>query len=209
MHTKLYELSELHLIANHARSGEIIAFPTETVYGLGVIFDDKKAFENLVKVKDRAADKPFTLMVGFVRDIDNYANVNERTKAIIEAFLPGELTIIVEAKENLPPHVTFGSKYIGIRVSADHNVANLINLIGKPLLVPSANKRNEKPALTSDEVYTTFNGEIAGILKGKTTSHIPSTIVKLNDKIELVREGSIPFKDILKVWEETYENSNR
>lgn len=209
MHTKLYELSELHLIANHARNGEIIAFPTETVYGLGVIFDDKKAFENLVKVKDRAADKPFTLMVGFVRDIDNYANVNERTKAIIEAFLPGELTIIVEAKENLPPHVTFGSKYIGIRVSADHNVANLINLIGKPLLVPSANKRNEKPALTSDEVYTTFNGEIAGILKGKTTSHIPSTIVKLNDKIELIREGSIPFKDILKVWEETYENSNR
>lgn len=209
MQTKVYELNQLHLIAKHAKNGEIIAFPTETVYGLGVIYDDVKAFEELVRVKERAADKPFTLMLAFTRDINDYAHIDARAKAIIDTFLPGELTIIVEAKEHLPKHVTLGSKYIGIRVSADYNVANLISLIGKPLLVPSANKRNEKPALTSNEVLKIFSGEIPAILKGETSSHIPSTIIKINDKIELIREGSIPFKDILKVWEEAYENSNR
>lgn len=209
METKVFNQNELHLLANIAQKGGIIAFPTETVYGLGVIYDSNEAFKNLVKVKDRQADKPFTLMLAFTRDIANYAEVDEKTNAIIDAFLPGELTLILEVKKGLPEHVTLGSKYIGIRVSADYNVANLISLVGKPLLVPSANKRNEKPALTTDEVMEIFNGEIDGILKGNTSSHIPSTIVKLSDKIELIREGSIPFIEIKNVWEAANEDSNR
>ncbi|MFA5659946.1 MAG: L-threonylcarbamoyladenylate synthase [Bacilli bacterium] len=203
METKALKLNKIHLLAKMAQNGEVIAFPTETVYGLGVIFDREDAFEKLVKVKERRADKPFTLMLPFTRLISDFAKVDDKTRAIIDAFLPGELTLILEANQGLPKHVTLGSKYIGIRVSANHHVANLITLIGKPLLVPSANKKDEKPALTASEVLSIFNGEIAGILEGETTSHIPSTIVKISDKIELVREGSIPFPKILKVWEET------
>lgn len=209
MQTKVFEINELPLLAKKLQEGKIVAFPTETVYGLGVIYDDEDAFDRLVKVKDRQADRPFTLMVGFTRDIGKYAVLNDKIQAIIDAFLPGELTLLLQAKDNLEPHVTMDTKYVGIRVSANINVTNLISLVGKPLLVPSANKRNEKPALTANEVLDIFNGEIDGILNGRTTSHIPSTIVKFNDKIELVREGKIPFKDILKVWEEAYENSNR
>lgn len=203
METKILKLNELQTLAKMAQKGEVIAFPTETVYGLAVIYDSVDAFEKLVKVKDRRADKPFTLMLAFTRQISQFAKVDQKTQAIIDTFLPGELTLILEANEGLPKHVTLGSKYIGIRVSANHHVANLISVIGKPLLVPSANKKDEKPALTASEVYAVFNGEIAGILEGETTSHIPSTIVKISDKIELVREGSIPFSKIAKVWEDT------
>jgi len=202
METKIYKPNEIHLLANLAKAGKIIAFPTETVFGLGVVYDDEEAFNTLVKVKARKNDKPFTLMLDYTRDIEKYAVLNNKIRNLIDVFMPGELTLILEAKPNLPKHVTLGSKYIGVRVSANYQVANLLNLIGKPLLVPSANKRDEKPALTAEEVYKMFNGEIAGILEGKTTSHIPSTIVKVSDKIELVREGSIPFNLIKEVWEE-------
>ena len=202
MQTKIYSLKDIHLLAKVAQNGEVIAFPTETVFGLGVIYDSVEAFNRLVEVKERRADKPFTLMLPYTRDIRNFAKVDEKIQNIIDHFLPGEITLILEANEGLQSHVTLGSKYIGIRVSANHNVSNLISLIGKPLLVPSANKKDEKPALTVEEVLKVFDGEISGILDGFTTSHIPSTIVKISDKIELIREGSIPFDKILKVWEE-------
>lgn len=202
METKLIKNNELHILARYAKEGEVIAFPTETVYGLGVICDSEEAFEKLVKVKNRRTDKPFTLMLAFTRDIEKYAVCNAKTRAVIEAFLPGEVTLILEANKGLPYHVTLGSKYIGIRVSASLEVTNLISLVGKPLLVPSANKRDEKPALTHQEVLAIFNGEIIAVLEGTSTSHIPSTIVKLSDKIELVREGSVPFSNIQKVWED-------
>lgn len=202
METKIFKANEIHLCADLAREGKIIAFPTETVFGLGVIYDSEEAFNELVKVKNRADNKPFTLMVGYTRDIEKYAVINAKIKNLIDVFMPGEITLIIEAKPDLPKHVTLGSKFIGIRVSANYQVANLLNLVGKPMLVPSANKRDEKPALTANEVYQIFNGEIAGILEGKTTSHTPSTIVKVTDTIELIREGTIPFNLIKEVWEE-------
>lgn len=202
MQTRIYKENEIHLVANAAINGRIIAFPTETVYGLGVIYDNVDAFNNLLKVKVRDARKPFTLMVSKTRDIRLYAKTNDKINALIDAFLPGELTLLLPPQEDLPAHVLRGSSYVGIRVSASLLVTNLISLVGKPLFVPSANKSHEAPALTSREVFATFNGEISAILEGVTVSHIPSTIVRVNDKIELVREGSIPFSDILKVWED-------
>ncbi len=203
METKIYEQNEIYLVANAAKEGQIIAFPTETVYGLGVVYDNLEAYNELIKVKRRDEGKPFTLMVAYTRELGKYAEINNKTAAIIDCFLPGEVTLILPVKKGLAPHITRGSDYIGLRVSANYQVSNLINLVGKPLLVPSANKSGENPAVTAQEVYDIFNGEISAILNGVTTSHIPSTIVKISDKIELVRAGVIPFENILKVWEET------
>lgn len=209
METRVFKENEIHHLAKMAQEGKIIAFPTETVFGLGVIYDNQKAFNDLVNIKKRQADKPFTLMLAFTRDIQKYAETNPAIDEIINTFLPGELTLLLKPKKDLPYHVTLGSHYIGIRVSNSLNVVNLISLVGKPLLVPSANKREEKPALTTQEVLDIFQGEISGVLEGVTISHTPSTIVKIDDKIELVREGSIPFATIKKVWEEYHENSSR
>ena len=95
MQTKIYRENEIHLVAKEAINGQIVAFPTETVYGLGVIYDNIDAFHNLVKVKERDAGKPFTLMVGKTREISLYAKTNEKINGLIDAFLPGELTLLL------------------------------------------------------------------------------------------------------------------
>lgn len=202
MKTKMIAANKLDEAISLLNNGEIVAFPTETVFGLGVIYDNEEAFNRLVNVKRRKPDSPFTLMVAHTKDINKYAEIDRKTQAIIDTFLPGELTLILKVKKDVPHFVTLGTPFIGIRVSASLLVANLISGLGKPLLVPSANKSGEKPALTVEEVKKTFDSEISGIILGETVTHIPSTIIKIDDKITLVREGAIPFRDILKIAEE-------
>ncbi|MGE4342399.1 MAG: L-threonylcarbamoyladenylate synthase, partial [Bacilli bacterium] len=108
-------------------------------------------------------------------------------------------TIIVRVKDDVPSFVTLGTGIIGIRVSESTMVQHLIQSVGKPLLVPSANKHGEIPATTSAMALEVFNGEIPFVIEGKSESNIPSTIIKIDGKIELIREGGIPFDRILEI----------
>lgn len=182
--------------------GKVVSFPTETVYGLGVIYDSKEAFEKLVEVKNRRPDKPFTLMLGNTNDISRYALVNKKIERVISHFMPGEITILVKPKDHLYEWVTLNSKYIGIRVPDYEEVCMLINKIGKPLLVTSANMSGEPVLKNYEEVCGVFDDKISYIVKGETRSSKPSTIVICDEDLSLVREGNISFEEIKKVWEE-------
>lgn len=199
MKTQLITTKQLTKAVDALREGEVIAFPTETVFGLGVIFDEEKAYQKLVEVKRRPPTQPFTLMCGRIEDIEKYAYLDEKTKKIVATFMPGPLTIIVRVKDDVPPFVTLGTGFIGIRVSESTMVQHLIQSVGKPLLVPSANKHGEIPATTSAMALEAFNGEIPFVIEGKSESNIPSTIIKIDGKIELIREGGIPFDRILEI----------
>lgn len=199
MKTQLITTKQLTKAVDALRKGEVIAFPTETVFGLGVIFDEEKAYQKLVEVKRRPPTQPFTLMCGRIEDIEKYAFLDEKTKKIVTSFMPGPLTIIVRVKDDVPPFVTLGTGFIGIRVSESTMVQHLIQSVGKPLLVPSANKHGEIPATTSAMALEVFNGEIPFVIEGKSESNIPSTIIKIDGKIELIREGGIPFDRILEI----------
>lgn len=199
MKTQLITTKQLTKAVDALRKGEVIAFPTETVFGLGVIFDEEKAYQKLVEVKRRPPTQPFTLMCGRIEDIEKYAYLDEKTKKIVATFMPGPLTIIVRVKDDVPPFVTLGTGFIGIRVSESTMVQHLIQSVGKPLLVPSANKHGEIPATTSAMALEAFSGEIPFVIEGKSESNIPSTIIKIDGKIELIREGGIPFDRILEI----------
>lgn len=199
METKLIEQNAYKVVVEALKKGEVVAFPTETVYGLGVIFDEEKAYQKMVQVKRRPPTRPFTLMCGKVTDIEKYAVIDQKTRRIIDAFMPGQLTIIVRVKDDVPSFVTLGTGFIGIRISSLELVQDLINTVGKPLLVPSANKHGEAPALSGIEAFNIFKGEVSYVIDGKSISNIPSTIIKIDDKIELIREGNIPFTKILEV----------
>ena len=183
-------------------SSEVIAFPTETVYGVGVIYDDEEAFERLVKAKERRPDKPFTLMLGNTKDIEKYAYVNEKIKKLINKYMPGEITLLLKPKEGLYPWVTLNSAYIGIRVPDYREVCEMINSLGKPMLVTSANMSGEPVCKNYKEVCEVFDKRISLIVDGKTRSSKPSTIVICDDEIKLIREGNISFEEIKNVWEE-------
>lgn len=199
METKLIRQEDYLLAVEALQDGEVIAFPTETVYGLGVIFDKEQSYQKMVEVKRRPPTQPFTLMCGKVSDIEKYALIDDKTSRIIAAFMPGQLTIIVRVKDDVPSFVTLGTGFIGIRVSSSPLVQDLINKVGKPLLVPSANKHGETPALKGEEAYEIFKGEVPFVIDGSSISNIPSTIIKIDDKIELIREGNIPFTKIMEV----------
>jgi L-threonylcarbamoyladenylate synthase len=202
MKTKKFTYRQLDEIAELLKKGQIIAFPTETVYGLGVVYDNEEAFNTLTSVKKRPPDKPFTLMCNSISDIVNYAEIDQRTEIIIDEYMPGPLTIIVPAKQSVPKWVHLNTGKIGIRVSSAQFLQELIMKVGKPLLVPSANVADYPPAKSGEEAFEIFNGLIAGVLLGTSGKGVPSTVIEISDKIKLIRQGAIAFEDILKVVEE-------
>lgn len=184
------------------KKGGVVAFPTETVMGLGVVFNDRKAYDRLNKVKERPEDKPYTMMVANVEDIAKYAVINEATQRVIDTFMPGSITILVNVKKNsVPSYVTHNTDVIGIRIPTNIEARTLLNMVAIPLLVPSANKSGFKPALNSDEVKEIFGSELDFVMPGKAKGEVPSTIVDLTQETpKVVRQGPISEEEIIRVW---------
>ena len=180
----------------------VVAFPTETVMGLGVIFNDELAYSKLNKVKERPEDKPYTLMLKDKSEMKKYALINEATQRVIDKFIPGSLTILVPVKKNtVPNYVTHNTRVIGMRVPTNVEALTLLREVGMPLLVPSANKSGNKPALNSDEVKGIFGNDIDCIVSGQAKGEVPSTIVDLTgDAPKLIRRGPISIDEITSVY---------
>ena len=180
----------------------VIAFPTETVMGLGVLYNDYEAYQKLNKVKERPEDKPYTLMLHSVSEIEKYAVVDERIRRVINKFMPGPLTILVPVKNNsVPAYVTHGTNVIGMRVPVNKEAREVLLKAELPLLVPSANKSGKQPATSSKEVEEIFGNEIDFIVSGNAQLGVPSTIVDLTKETpKVVREGAISETMILEIW---------
>ena len=176
---------------------QVIAFPTETVFGLGVFYDDYQAYNLLNKVKNRHEDKPYTMMLYDINEINKYADVDKKYLPIIKKYMPGSLTILVKAKENVPNYVTHNTKIIGIRIPSNKEALELLRFVKKPLLVPSANKADQKPALNDEEVKAIFGNEISVIIPGKAIGGQASTIIDLTgEEVKLIRKGPIPLEEL-------------
>ena len=201
METKVVGFNSKELI-EAITTNQVVCFPTETVYGMGVIYDSLDAFNELVKTKERKPDKPFTLMLDNPSLVKEYAYVNEKIEKLILKYMPGEITLLLRPKEDIYPWVKLDSKYVGIRVSGKEEVCTLISKVGKPMLVTSANISGQKVCEDFNETYGVFKGKVSYIVKGNTSSNTPSTIVICDEELILVREGSIKFEEIKKVWEE-------
>ena len=200
---KILSAKQLDEAAKLLQEGKVIAFPTETVYGLGVVFDDKEAYDKLVAVKRRPPEKPFTLMLADLEDVEKYAELNKVSRALVKNFMPGQFTMITKAKEGLPEWCISKVGNVGIRIADYDLIRDLIRKTGKPLLVPSANKSGEQPGTTVQEVINAFNDEIDAVIEGETISKTPSTIVLVGDHhTEVFREGAIKIQDIKKVISE-------
>lgn len=190
---KDYELAKLAL-----KSHQVIAFPTETVFGLGVFYDDKIAYEKMNDIKKRRENKPYTLMLANTEQISQYADIPTHFWPIIKKYMPGSLTILVKCQAYVPEFVTHGTGVIGVRIPNNPEALELLKYLDKPLLVPSANRADEKPAMSDSEVKAIFGDEIAVIIPGQAKSGQPSTIIDLTgEQLKLVRPGPISLQDLL------------
>lgn len=191
---KLFQ-EALNALNNH----QVIAFPTETVFGLGVFYDDEKAYKLLNQIKRRKEDKPYTLMLSSTDEISTYAYIDEKRLDALRKYMPGPVTLLLKCKDNVPGYVTHNTGVIGVRVPANKEALELLAYLKKPLLVPSANRADQKPAMNDLEVKEIFSKEVKVIIPGKAIGGLPSTIIDLTGvDIKLVRQGPISLEDIKK-----------
>ena len=189
---ELHTDSQIQEAAYHLLNNGVVAFPTETVMGIGVVYDDEFANNRLNIIKIRPEDKPYALMLQDPEQIPLFAKTNEEVMKIANAFLPGPLTLLLPAKGSVPPWVTHNTGIIGIRVTSYPDTITLLTYTGKPLLAPSANRSGEKPAMSSDEVREIFGDELDYIVEGKAEGGSPSTIIDMTgEHYKIVREGPI------------------
>lgn len=190
--TIIYEKEQLSEIIAAVQAGQTIAFPTDTVYGLGVISTDAQALERLKAAKGRPDSKPIPTMVASVEQLRTVACVDERAEKIAEAFLPGALTMVMKRQADLPEYMTNGWETIGVRMPDDAFVLALIAGCGAPMLVSSANRSGEATGTTFEEVMRQLDGRIDGIVKGTCGCMSASTIIDLSqDEVIVLREGPI------------------
>ena len=206
MQTKLIKItaSNATVIAEAAdivKNGGLVAFPTETVYGLGANAFDEAACQKIYDIKSRPYDKPLSLMVAGYEMIYQIAEVSPFAEKLIKEFLPGALTLILPKKAIVPYFVTAGAKSVGIRIPNNEIALALIKAADCPIAAPSANLSGESPPVTAQEIYKTFYGKIPLILDGGTCEFkTSSTIIDLTgERPVILREGAISNNDIFNV----------
>jgi len=177
----------------------VIAFRTDTFYGLGADPFNASAVQKIRELKGREDDKPILIVISDTKEVDRL--IPFRAKAfddLAKRFWPGALTIIGQAAAELPNQLTGGTKTVGVRLPDDDRVRALIAACGGALTATSANVSGQPPARTAAEVASYFGQRIDLIVDGgATTSESPSTVVDATtSELKLVREGVIPWSEV-------------
>ena len=181
------------------RSGGIIAFPTETFYGLGAFYTNFAALEKLIALKRRPKDKALPLIVGQRNVLPLIASpVSFIEEILIEKFWPGPLTLLLAAKKDLSELITAGSGKIAVRIPGRSFALDLARSLEFPITATSANISGMPPAESPEEVISYFGDEIDIVVdSGKTPGGKPSTIVGVTGTVvEILRKGAIPDEEI-------------
>lgn len=193
---RTYSKEEINAVAYALQNHKIIALPTDTVYGVGVMYGDLKDLQRLKNAKHRPETKPIPMMVSSIEHMEQVAVVDERVKKIAERFLPGALTLVLRVKEEVPAEYTNGLATIAIRIPDEPFILKVIDVLNTPLLVTSANQSGAKTALTSDDVFEQLP-DIDGIVLGTCRALQASTIVDCTqEKLKILRPGPITLEQL-------------
>lgn len=190
---------DVELLAQALKAGKIVAFPTDTVYGLACISNNETAIANLKTIKGRAETKPFPMMVSNIEQLDKIAKINDIEAKIFKFLTPGAITLILDKEKTLPNYVNNGFDTIAVRIPNYPFILELITKVGVPLLVTSANRSGMPTGTTMEEVLTQIPDEIDYIVAGECTQKIASTIVDARKTLTILREGNITKKEIEEV----------
>ncbi len=176
------------------RRGGVVAFPTETYYGLAADPDCEEAVKRIFNLKGRRWDKPLLLLIEKIQQLQMVADsIPWRYQPLIDNYWPGPLTLIFPAKDSVNKMVTAGGGSVGVRISSHPVARELVARMGKPLTATSANISGRQPAESAREVELFFGTSLDMILDGGlTTGGLCSTIVGLqDDKLTVFRQGQI------------------
>lgn len=186
--------------------GGLVAFPTETVYGLGANAFEENSVKKIYKAKGRPSDNPLIVHISDITDIDKLSvEYNDNAKALINAFMPGPFTIILKKSDLIPDTVTAGMDTVAIRFPENTTAQRLIKAAGVPIAAPSANISGKPSPTEACHVTDDMMGRIDAIIDGGScTVGVESTIVDASGEIPvLLRPGGITYDELTDVVPET------
>jgi L-threonylcarbamoyladenylate synthase len=188
------------------KAGEVVAFPTETVYGLGANIFDEEAVKKIFNAKGRPLDNP---LIAHIFDLSQLevitSGVPETAASLVEAFFPGPLTLILPKNEKVPSVATAGLKTIGVRMPKHQVAQKFLRACLCPVAAPSANLSGRPSPTTWQAVRADLDGRISCILKGdRTEIGLESTVVDCSGEAPVIlRAGAVTLEELSKVIPET------
>ena len=206
-----YNEKEIQKASEEIKNGNLVIFPTETVYGIGANAFNEEACNNIFKAKGRASDNPLIVHVCNEEMISQVVKQpNELETKLIKEFCPGPFTIILKAKDIIPKIVTAGLDTVGIRMPSNKIANKLIEYANTPIAAPSANASGKPSGTKIEDIKKEFDGKVATIIDaGMVDIGLESTVVKvIENKVVILRPGKITKEDIEKLGIEVEIDKN-
>ena len=208
--TKIYPHNSLNVekAANNLVLGQLVSFPTETVYGLGANAFNEMAIAQIFETKGRPKQDPLIVHVPGVEKVTDLVQFSAKAQkdnflALAQAFWPGPITLVLPASEKIPESVTSGTGWVGVRAPQHPVALDLLNTAGVPVVAPSANLFGHVSPTRAEHVFADFHDKEVFILDGGQTScGIESTVAKVQeDSVVVLRPGVITPEEIKEVLE--------
>lgn len=193
---KRYKQTEIEKIVQILKNDGIISIPTDTVYGICARINSKVAHDKLIKAKERPINKSFPVMCENEEQIKSIAIVDPKAEKLIKTFMPGPITIVLRKKEELPNYITNGKDTIAIRMATSKTIEEIINKLGSPIFMTSANQSGKKECTNLEEIEKNCP-LLDGMIEETVIFSKGSKIVDCSsDKIKILREGPITKEQI-------------
>lgn len=204
MKTEVLEINKISLkkAGELIRAGEVVAFPTETVYGLGADVFNENAVKKIFDAKNRPMDNPLIVHVAKKEDIIKVAReIPSNAQLLIDKFMPGPITVVLPKRQEIPLCVTGGIDTVGIRIPEHKGAREFIEACGCPIPAPSANSSGKPSPTSASHVFEDLNGRIPLILDGgECFCGVESTVISLCGEVPmLLRPGMITYEMLCEV----------
>lgn len=193
--------TEIMKAAQIIKSGGIVVFPTETVYGIGADALNEEAIKKLYKIKERNFNKKTSLLVSSIDMLKQVTqNISDIEYKLIKEFFPGPLTLILNKKDIVPNLLTNNEEIVGFRMPANRIALELIENVGRPIATSSANLPGEPSGINLEDIRNVFHENVDFYIDGgKSKIGIPSTLVQVIDGTpHIIRKGIITEEQIAK-----------
>ncbi len=185
------QLRLIHRVVEILKEGGVIAYPTDTIYGIGCDIFNKKGVKKIYQIKQRDPRKPFSFICADLSDAANYAQVSNFAFKTMKRQLPGPFTFVLEATRVVPDLLTTRQRTVGIRIPDDPIALAVVRELGHPLVTTSANPSGEEPVQDPATIEETMGHQLDLVVDGGIRLGDPSTVISLvNDRVEILRQGS-------------------
>lgn len=210
MKTEIINADDIEKAGAIIKNGGLVAFPTETVYGLGADGLNETAVKKIYEAKGRPSDNPLILHVSSVEMAEKVGYINETARKVIDRFWPGPITVIVEKKEIVGSVVSAGLKTVALRMPENETARKLIEAAETPIAAPSANISGRPSPTRFEDVYEDLNGRIDMIIKSDNSEiGIESTITDTtSNPPEILRPGGVTREMLKEILPDIREEKN-